>query len=173
MMQMIDQGGIPALVDDVRAADPDNPRGYYEFEPVKKTKDDSMWIHQGIGKVVKMVHLLLLDLPLVHEYRVVFMRRNLEEVVRSQNIMLERHGKSTGDMPVERLHSVFRAQVHKVLEHMRGHADHFRFIEMDYPGVINDPRPHAEQVSAFLDGLDVGAMQAVVDASLYRNRASD
>jgi hypothetical protein len=87
--------------------------------------------------------------------------------------MLERHGKDTGGMPVERLHNVFKAQIHKVLEHMRAHADQFRFIEVDYNDVLQDPRSHVEKVSAFLDGLDVDAMHAVVDPSLYRNRAAD
>lgn len=173
MMQMIDKGGLPALVDDIRTADDDNPKGYYEFEPVKKTKDDASWIEGGIGKVVKMVHLLLLDLPLDYRYRVVFMRRNLEEVVQSQNIMLERHGKDTGGLPVDRLQNVFRAQIHKVIEHMRAHSDHFKFIEVDYNEVLQDPRPHMEKVSAFLDGLAVDAMHAIIDPSLYRNRAKE
>ena len=82
MMQMIHNGGIPALTDEVRVADEDNPKGYFEFEPVKKTKEDPSWVPQAVGKVVKMVHLLLLDLPLEQSYRVIFMRRSLDESVR-------------------------------------------------------------------------------------------
>jgi hypothetical protein len=57
MMQMIDRGGIPALKDDIRVADEDNPKGYYEFEPVKKTKEDPAWLERAGGRVVKMVYL--------------------------------------------------------------------------------------------------------------------
>ncbi len=39
-----------------------------------------------------MVHLLLYDLPADRTYRVIFMRRKLEEVVRSRGRMLERRG---------------------------------------------------------------------------------
>ena len=35
MMQMLSAGGLPALTDDLREADESNPRGYFEFEPVK------------------------------------------------------------------------------------------------------------------------------------------
>ncbi|MFQ5490641.1 MAG: sulfotransferase family protein, partial [Phycisphaerae bacterium] len=68
MMKMIEAGGIAVLTDHVRQADEDNPKGYYEFEPVKKTKHDASWLEQAGGKVVKMVHLLLLDLPLTYQY---------------------------------------------------------------------------------------------------------
>ena len=63
MMQMLQAGGIPILTDNVRQADDDNPRGYYEFEPVKRTKQDPSWLNAANGKAVKMVYLLLRDLP--------------------------------------------------------------------------------------------------------------
>lgn len=171
-MQMIAEGGIAPLIDHIRTADEDNPKGYYEFELVKKTKKDPSWVKDGVGKVVKMVHLLLLDLPLDHQYRVVFTRRNLDEVFKSQNVMLERKGKNADDIPKERLLPMYRMQIHKVQEHMRKHADHFQLIEIDYNEIIASPRLQAEKISAFLDGLDVETMAAVVDPSLYRNRAA-
>ena len=171
MMRMIDEGGIPALIDNVRKADEDNPKGYYEFELVKKTKHDASWIADGLGKVVKMVHLLLLDLPLDYHYRVVFTRRHFDEVVKSQNVMLERHGKSTDDLPKDRMIAIYRTQIEKVQNHMRAHPDRFQVLEVDYNAMIRDPRPQAEAVSGFLDGLDVDKMLGVVDPSLYRNRA--
>ena len=35
MMQMLDKGGVAVVTDNVRTADTDNPRGYYELEQVK------------------------------------------------------------------------------------------------------------------------------------------
>ena len=170
MMQMIDRGGLAALTDLLRTPDEDNPKGYYEFEPVKRTRQDPAWVKNAVGKVVKMTHLLLLDMPLQYDYRVVFMRRNLDEVIKSQNIMLERRGKETGDMPKERLTDLFRVQIHKVQRYMLDHADRFKLVEVDYNQIMRDPRPDVEKVSAFLDGLEVEKMLAVVDLSLYRNR---
>ena len=35
MMSVLEAGGLEPLKDDIRAADEDNPRGYYELELVK------------------------------------------------------------------------------------------------------------------------------------------
>jgi hypothetical protein len=171
MMKMISEGGIPALIDNIREADEDNPKGYYEYEPVKKTKEDSSWVPGGMGKVVKMVHLLLLDLPLEYEYRVVFMRRNLDEVVASQNVMLDRHGKKTDDMPKERLQAFYRTQIRKVEDYMQEHAEHFKFIEIDYNEIMQNPAPHVQRLNEFLGDMDTETMMTVIDPSLYRQRA--
>jgi hypothetical protein len=170
MMSMIEAGGIPALVDNIRQADDDNPKGYYEFEPVKQTKKDPSWLKQASGKVVKMVHLLLLDLPLDYQYRVVFMRRNLDEVIVSQNKMLVRQGKDVGDLSEDRLKQVFAAQIIKVQNYVKQH-DAFRVIDVSYNEVMKDAAPHVQRVCEFLGGnLNVQAMMEVADPSLYRNR---
>lgn len=172
MMRMLDEGGIPALTDRVRAADVSNPRGYYEYEPVKKTKDDPSWLPAAIGKVVKMVHLLLLDLPLTSAYRVVFMHRDIEEVIQSQDTMMERLGRKSDDLPKERLQSIFRSQTDDVLRYVRRHGEQFRLLEVDYNALLRAPAPQLEKVSEFLDGLDVSKMAAVVDPELYRTRVA-
>ncbi|MFC1596981.1 sulfotransferase family protein [Planctomycetota bacterium] len=163
MMQMIDAGGIPALTDHVRRADENNPKGYYEFEPVKNTKQDPRWIEQGVGKVVKMVHLLLYDLPPGRRYRVVLMRRRLDDVVRSQNKMLERSGQPSDDLPPDRLIYIYRTQLEDVRRYLEANSQTFRTIEVDYNEVLADPASPAQQVSRFLDGLDAAQMIAVVD----------
>lgn len=171
MMQMLDEGGIPALTDNIRVADEDNPKGYYEFEPVKKTREDASWLKGAAGKVVKMVHLLLMDLPDSMNYRVVFMRRHLDEVVKSQNIMLDRHQKGTGDLPPDKVKQIFQAQIDKVFQFVRTRKN-FRMIEVYYNDVMSEPDPVVDRLNAFFDGrLDVAAMRAVVDPQLYRNRA--
>ena len=170
MMQMIDKGGIPALVDHVRKADVDNPKGYYEFEPVKQTRQDPSWLNDAPGKVVKMVHMLLLDLPDDHAYRVVFMRRHLPEVIASQNRMLERRGKPVGDLAEDKLIAMFQAQLDKVDHYLDTHRN-FQMLHVNYNDTIQNPVPTIEAINAFLDSnLDTDAMLAVVDPNLYRNR---
>src|SRR5438067_12425110 len=90
MMQMLQRGGVEIVTDDVRTADVDNPRGYYELEKVKKIKQDASWLPQARGKAFKMVSQLLYDLPGGETYRIIFMQRNLDEVLLSQDKMLER-----------------------------------------------------------------------------------
>ena len=170
MMQMLEAGGLPALTDGVRAADVDNPKGYYEFEPVKTTKEDPSWVSAGVGNVGKMVHLLLLDLPAGFDYRVVFLRRDLDEVVTSQDIMLQRRDESAGSISRDRLKKVYTGQISTVKEHMHTHADRFKFIEVDYNGIVTDPGPWIQKISLFLSDLDTARMLETVDPALYRNR---
>lgn len=170
MMRMICAGGIPALVDGVRAADPDNPHGYFEYEPVKRTRTDPSWLAEAGAKVVKMVHLLLHDLPEGYRYRVVMMDRDLDEVLASQRRMLERSGRSGAQMPPEALKRVFATQLDAVRRWMDARP-WFTRLDVRYDRVIADPEGEAGRVAEFL-GIPgaAGAMAAAVDPSLYRNR---
>jgi hypothetical protein len=170
MMKMIDAAGIPALTDNLRSADEDNPRGYYEYEPVKTTRQNPAWVAGAHGKVVKMVHLLLRDLPEGHHYRVVMMHRELDEVVASQRKMLERGGRKGAAMPAEALKRVFAAQMHEIIAWVRARP-HFKILDVRYNEVVADPKGQSARIAEFL-GVPAAAdaMAAVVEASLYRNR---
>jgi hypothetical protein len=170
MMQVIDKGGIPALTDSIRGADEDNPKGYYEFEPVKKTKEDPSWLEQAGGKVVKMVYRLLYDLPPDYHYRVVFTQRKLEEVIASQNVMLDRQKKEGGGLPDEKLLDVFRLEIDKVRTWL-AEQPNFAVLYVNYNDMVQNPASQIARVNEFLGGnLDTNAMKAVVDPSLYRQR---
>src|ERR1700730_12243612 len=93
MMQMLENGGVAVVTDNIRTADTDNPRGYYEFEKVKKLKQDASWLPETRGKAFKMVSQLLYDLPASESYRILFMKRDFEEMLLSQEKMLERLGR--------------------------------------------------------------------------------
>src|ERR1700730_19121643 len=93
MMQMLENGGVEVVTDNIRTADTDNPKGYYEFEKVKKIKEDASWLPATRGKAFKMVSQLLYDLPVGEKYRIIFMERDLDEVLASQEKMLERLGQ--------------------------------------------------------------------------------
>ena len=170
MMRMLEAGGIAPLVDHLRKADEDNPRGYYEFEPVKQTRKDPSWLAEAGGRVVKMVHLLLYDLPLDRPFRVVFMRRNLEEVVRSQNVMLERKGKASSDLGEDRIMGLFRQQVREIIDYLAKHPN-FKVLEVDYNEMLTNPAPAITALNSFLGGrLNTSAMAEVIDPTLYRQR---
>jgi hypothetical protein len=170
MMRMICAGGVPALTDQARAPDPDNPHGYFEFEAVKRTREDPSWVSQAPGKVVKLVHLLLPDLPEGRRYRVVLMRRDLDEVLASQQTMLARQGRTGARMPPDALKRVFAAQLDAVTRWM-DERPWFSRLEVRYDRVVADPVGEASRVAAFLGVPQAaGAMAAAVDPSLYRNR---
>ncbi len=170
MMQMLEAGGVPALTDHVRARDDDNPRGYFELEAVKRTKRDAGWLEAASGRAVKMVHLLLYDLPADRAYRVIFMRRKLEEVVRSQGRMLERRGTRGADLSDEQLIRAYENQLRKMDAWLR-EQHNIDVLGVDYNRLLDDPAPVAEAISRFLGGgLDVDAMLERIERSLYRQR---
>ena len=171
MMQAVEAGGIPALADHIRVKDEDNPKGYYEFEPVKKTKDDPSWVPGARGKVVKMVYSLLYDLPEAYEYRVIFMRRNMDEVLASQKKMLERSGKQGADVSDEKLAELFTSQLTKFDRWVAARSN-IALLSIDYKDMVASPKAQCEKIGEFLGGvLDTDAAAAAVDPSLYRNRS--
>lgn len=169
MMRMLESGGLPVLIDNIRTADDDNPRGYYEFEPVKQTRRDASWVPTGVGKVVKMVYRLLYDLPSGYTYQVVFMRRNLDEVLASQRKMLAREGRPDGAADAE-MAALFRSELARFDAWIKSQPN-FTRIDVDYNRLLADPQPEIDRIVEFLgNDLDREAMAGVVDHNLYRNR---
>ena len=170
MMRMLEMGGMPVLIDHIRTADHDNPNGYYEFEAVKRTKQDSSWLKGSAGKAVKMVYRLLYDLPADRSYRVLFMRRKLEEVLASQRTMLERKA-DPGDAANDRqMETLFRRELQSFYDWVPRQR-HIELIDVDYNRILTDPLIELNRVQEFLGGaVDLAAMASVVDSKLYRNR---
>ena len=170
MMQMLQAGGMPILTDSRRPPDEDNPRGYFELEAVKRTKQDPSWLRDAAGKAVKVIHLLLPHLPPSHEYRVILMRREMSEILSSQRKMLDRHGRRGADLTDEHLAKVYGDQLETVVTWMRSRPN-FVMLEMNYAQLVSDPEKHAGILNAFLGGhLAELPMIATVDRTLYRNR---
>ncbi len=92
LMNMLLDGGVPLLTDGIRNADHGNSRGYFEYEPVKALEKhgDLSWLPRARGKAVKIISFLLTWLPERYDYRVIFMQRDLDEIIASQNRMLAR-----------------------------------------------------------------------------------
>lgn len=172
-MQMLHAGGIPALTDEQRTPDADNPRGYFEFERVKQIKTDQQWLSDAVGKSVKIIHMLVTSLPPDREYRVLMMRRDVKEVVRSQAAMLARSGKPGGGLSPDKLAQVYEGQMSAVARWLAEHRC-FRVLDVHYADLIRDPRAMSERVNEFLGGgLIIEAMARAVDPTLYRQRAAD
>ena len=172
LMAMLEAGGLPLLTDAKRHADPDNPRGYFEMESVKSLgeQQDKAWVRNARGKGLKVISYLLKELPDDNAYRVLFARRDLAEVIRSQNVMLERQQQPNPVDDAQAL-DLFRKHLVNAQLLMRSRRN-FRLLEVAHRDALADPRRTAVAINAFLGGrLDVERMAAVVDRELYRNRA--
>jgi hypothetical protein len=168
MMQMLDNGGVEVVTDNLRVADADNPRGYYELEKVKKIKQDASWLPVTRGKAFKMVSQLLYELPPSEQYRILFMERDLDEVLLSQEKMLQRLGRPAA--PHESMRGAYEQhleRLHEWLARQRNMAT----LRVSYNGLLERPAEWAQRVCDFLGGrVDVDGMVRTVDPALYRNR---
>lgn len=171
MMKMLEAGGIPPVTDNLRTADEDNPKGYYEFERVKQlTKGDIEWLADAPGKVVKVIAALLPYLPATYRYRVVFMQRDMTEVLASQRQMLIRRGEDPNKIPDEIISKLFEKHLRQVNEWVAQQSNVER-LDVNYNEMLKNPAPFIAQINAFLGGsLDIAQMAQVVDPSLHRQR---
>ena len=170
-MRMLAAGGLEAYTDGRREADSDNPQGYYEFEAVKQLKKDNSWVAAARGKALKVISHLLTYLPAGINYRVLFMRRSLDEVLASQAAMLQRSGKKAPSAADDaEMKALFARHLLEIEQWLDG-QDNFVFLDVPHGGVIEDPGAWAERISHFLGGkLDAPPMAAAVDPRLYRQR---
>jgi hypothetical protein len=172
LMRMLDAGGLSVVTDGQRTADDDNPRGYFEAERIKRLAQDSdrRWLAGARGKGVKVISYLLRSLPAELNYRVVFVRRDVDEVLASQSKMLARRGEPD-DTPAEKMRELFEKEVARACQ-LLAHEPQFEAIEVSYAAILAHPREEARRIAGFVGGgLDVEAMAAAVDPGLYRNRA--
>jgi len=165
MMQMLEAGGITALTDDRRPPDIHNPRGYFEYDRVKRIAQDASWMDGARGKAVKIIYRLLPHLPPDFEYRVVFMDRDLGEVFASQRDMLRARGDAAVDQQEEPITAAFAAELQQTRSWLNAQTN-IRTLFPVYADIISDPAPWSGELSRFLDGLNVSAMEAVVDPGL-------
>ncbi len=171
-MKMLAAGGLEVVADGVRTADEDNPRGYFEDERVKNLgqSPDKEWLRAARGRAVKVISYLLKDLPADNNYKVVFLRRDLREVLASQSKMLERRNEENGASD-EQMLEIFESHLWRI-DYLFKHAPHLERLDLLYSEVVAEPRRAAERMNAFLGGrLDVEKMVEAVDPQLYRNRA--
>ncbi|MDM8564640.1 alkaline phosphatase family protein [Candidatus Halobeggiatoa sp. HSG11] len=167
MMQMLEAGGVPILTDGKREADSNNLKGYYEYEKTKHLQTDRGWLPEADGKAVKIIAQLLPFLPpRTHKFKVIFMQRNLDEVLASQEVMLKNLNRPGAKLPPDKLKASFAAQIRQIKQ-VLGRTIETHYV--DYHQAIKDPQKIAKQIQEFLDqDLDVNAMAKAVEPKLRR-----
>jgi hypothetical protein len=173
MMSMLTAGGLEALTDQRRVADDDNPLGYFELEDAKKLiKGEHSWLAKSNGKVVKVISTLLPYLPDGYSYRIVFMRRAIEEVLASQRKMLINRGENPDKVGDVQMAEIFKMDLQQSERWINSQA-HVTRLDIHYKQLIDQPRPLVSEINRFLGGgLDEDKMLSAIDPSLYRHRSS-
>ena len=172
MMSMLAAGGLEVLTDHLRIPDDDNPVGYFEFEEVKKLiEGNHSWLAKSNGKAVKVISTLLPYLPHGYHYRIVFMRRPIKEVLASQRKMLINRGEDPDKVSDDQMAEMFEKNLQHSERWINSQA-HAARIDINYRQLIAKPGPLVAEINSCLGGgLDEGKMLAVIDPSLYRQRA--
>jgi predicted AlkP superfamily phosphohydrolase/phosphomutase/tetratricopeptide (TPR) repeat protein len=174
LMQMLEAGGVKPLTDGERIADVDNPKGYYEWEPIKQIgKKPELLDQEDLnGCAIKCISMLLPKMPLKHNYKVIFMTRPIEEVVVSQSAMTKRMHTKAAELDSTQLKRGLRGHRDEILSWLKS-TSHMEFIQIDYPTLIREPLPQISRLIDFLgkDRLPSSEQMAtVVDPLLYRKR---
>ena len=168
MMQMLKHGGIEVVTDHLRTADPDNPKGYFEYEAVKDIQQDVSWLPSARGKAVKMISMLLYHLPTTERYRVLFMERDLEEILKSQETMLRRLNRTAA--PHAQMLDAYRTHLDHLESWLKERSD-ILVLRVAYKALVEQPQQEAARIGDFLgQRLDVNEMSKAPDPNLYRNR---
>ncbi len=169
MMQMLDKGGIDILTDKKRKADESNPKGYYEYEPVMSLHKDNSWLDKSKDKAVKIVAPLLKQMDFQFRYKIIFMIRDLDEVIKSQQKMI---GRDPDIFPVK-LYNAYVEQL-KFIEKWKEKEPGVELIYIDYKDVLNKPQEAINKIETFLGvPLKKEEMAKCIDKSLYRNKLKE
>ncbi len=170
MMKMLESAGMQVLTDQIRTADEDNPKGYYEFERVKKLREgDTAWLADVRGKAVKIVSAHLEYLPAAYRYRIIFMLREMKEILASQQDMLARRGAEGGPVSDEEMTNLYQKHLAQVRAWLADQGN-MRVLYLNYNELLQSPQPELQKVSGFLGDVDPQRMLAVIDKNLYRHR---
>ena len=171
MMKMLVAGGMDILTDNTRIPDDDNPRGYYELEKVKALKNgENEWLSEAQGKAVKIISALLQHLPPQYQYKIIFMRRDLNEILASQKQMLVRRGETTDKIDDDTLGGLFQKHLLQV-EKWISQQPNIGVTYVNYNDTLQNPEPDIQKVIQFLDmSLDKSLMQGVPEKNLYHQR---
>lgn len=171
VMQMLQAGGHPILSDDCRRADADNPRGYLEYSKVRTLERDASWLAEAEGRAVKIVSPLLSRLPSGFDYRVIFVRRNLREVIQSQEQMLKRRNQPSGPDSATMIQHFERHLMS--IDEWFTKCPNIRVLDCQHATLMTDPASVAHAMPQFLGrALDITQMIGIVDPALYRQRTA-
>jgi hypothetical protein len=166
MMQVLYLGGMKVAFDHKRKPDEHNPKGYFELEGgkiINRLMAGTFPMEKYDGMVIKVTAYGIKYLPRGFKYKVIYMLRDLDEIMASMSKMIGEKLSNEDKKAFERLNKYAL----KLIED----RDDIDYITVRYNKVIENPRKEIERINEFLGGfLDVDSAVKAVDPSLYRNR---
>lgn len=173
VMQMLAAAEVPILTDGRRSPDPSNPRGFFEFEPVRRLARDSSWLPAARGRALKIVSPLLQYLPTSEGLRLLIVERDVDEVIASQRRMRQQEGhdplSATQEASLRRSYARMTRQLRAMVAQR-----HLPHLILSHQQLLAAPEPTARQLAEWLQcPAATPSMAAVVDPALWRQRGRD
>jgi hypothetical protein len=167
MMQILEKVPIEIMTDNQRQKDENNPEGYYELEAVKGIVRNNDFLKSAQGKVLKVVAPLPQFLDLNLSYRVIFMRRDMEEILRSQEKMLKKDQVSER----EKFRAIYELHLKKTYQFFLMHQ--IPYVDVSYANLVQEPETEISKLIDFLK-VDKSSIDLVncIKKELYRNKAT-
>ena len=166
IMQMLEAGGVQVMKSDHKPADIHNPKGYYELSEAQLLAQGAGFLKHCTGKAVKVYAHFLPHLPPDYNYKIIYIHRDVYEIIKSQNIM----GGNTGAAHFSTAQALENRR-EKALGWIR-QTPGISLLELDYREVVNHPEIHAESIASFMESeLNIHDMTMAVDKSLYRQKS--
>ncbi len=166
MMQILYLGGMKVAFDHKRRPDEHNPKGYFELEGGKiitRLMEGTFPMEKYDDMVIKVTAYGLRYLPREFQYKIIYMRRDMEEIFASMEKM---SGK-----PLSEEEKIAFVKLNEYALSLLERRKNIDYIVVWYNKVIENPRREIERINKFLGGvLDVDSAVQAVDPSLYRNR---
>lgn len=167
MMQLLNKSSLDILSDGIRQKDISNPEGYYELEAVKGIVRDNSFLKDAAGKVVKIVAPLPIYLDKSLDYRIVFMRRDIEEVLKSQEKMLNKDQTSER----EKFRTIYEMHLKKTYHFFDSHS--IPYIDIQYKQLLNNSEQELAKLIEFLNlSTPIQDLLSVIKVDLYRNKVN-
>ncbi len=168
MMQILQAGRLPTAFDNMRKADENNLQGYFELEGgkiINKLMDKTFPMEKYRGRFIKITAFGLTFLP-KRSYKILYMERNLEEVMNS----MEKMAKITDENRGETKES-FKKLNEKVKKDIQSRED-VDVLFVNYNGILTSPEENIQKICDFLilPNSCLTEMIGAIDKRLYRQR---
>ncbi len=167
MMQILNKSELDIFSDGIRQKDISNPEGYYELEAVKGIVRDNSFLKNALGKVVKIVAPLPIYMDKSLSYRVIFMRREIDEVLKSQEKMLNKDQVSER----EKFRTIYEMHLKKTYSFF--YANNISFIDIQHKALLYDSENEIMKIKEFLNlKSPVQDLVSAIKLELHRNKLS-
>jgi len=168
LMQILKAGNVPIKFDESRAADENNPKGYFELEGgkiINRLMEGNFQFEKYKGEFIKITAYGLKFLP-PGKYTIIYSERDIEEILDSMEKMAKIEDENRDDTKKAFLN------LNEMIKNQIIEREDVDVLFINYNNVLSDPEINIRKIKDFLkiNDNDYHNMIKAVDEKLYRQR---